>query len=224
MSTNLALSAELRTEVGKADVRRLRRLAGMVPAIVYGGKAEPQNIKLKENEVLKAFSHEGIRSQVLELTVAGEPTAVIVKDSRAHPTKPKIMHIDFLRVDVNQPVTMAIPLHFIGEENAPGAKEGGVISHAMSDLEISGLPKHLPEFIEVDISGLGMGEGLHLSDIKLPANISLTVEIDEEHNPSVVHINQPKAEVEEEAPEGEEAAADDAAKEKGDAAADEGKE
>jgi len=214
MSKNYTLSAELRTEVGKAEVRRLRRLTGMVPAIVYGGKAEPQNIKLKENEVLKAFSTEGIRSQVLELTVDGKATPVLIKDSRAHPTKPKIMHIDFLRVDVNKPVTMSIQLHFIGEEDAPGAKEGGVVSHAMTEVEISGLPRHLPEFIEVDISALGMGEGLHLSDVKLPANITLTHEIDDEHNPSVVTINQPKAEVD--AAEGEEADGEEASKEGGD--------
>lgn len=196
MSSNLALSAELRTEVGKAEVRRLRRSTGAVPAIVYGAGKAPQNIKLKENEVLKTFSHEGIRSQILELTVAGEPTAVIIKDFRSHPTKPKIMHIDFMRVDMSKPVVMSIPLHFIGEDIAPGAKSGGMISHTMTDIQVSGLPKHLPEYIEVDISCLEVGQGLHLSDIKLPANISLTTHIDEDHNPSVVHISKPKAEAE----------------------------
>ena len=218
MSENFKLSAELRTKVGKAEVRRLRRETGMVPAILYGAKGEAQNIQLKENEVLKAFSIEGIRSHVIELSVAGKSTAAIIRDSRAHPTKPKIMHIDFMRVDVNKPIVMSIPLHFIGAEDAPGAKEGGVISHAMNDLEISGLPKHLPNFIEVDISALQIGEGLHLSDIKLPAHISLVHEVDEEHNPSVVHITKPRVDVESETEDdqGEEAADQEASQEEGD--------
>jgi large subunit ribosomal protein L25 len=220
MSKNFTLSAELRTRVGKAEVRRLRRETGMVPAILYGSKeGKPQNIQLKENEVLKAFSIEGIRSQILELNIAGKSTPVVIKDSRAHPTKPKILHIDFMRVDVNKPIIISIPLHFIGAEEAPGAKEGGIISHAMNDLEISGLPKHLPSFIEVDISALQVGEGLHLSDIKLPPHISLVHEVDEEHNPSVVHINKPRVEVENdiETEQGQEEAADqEASQEEGD--------
>jgi large subunit ribosomal protein L25 len=196
MSNNLTLSAEVRTGVGKAAVRRLRRQSGMVPAIVYGGGQKPQNIQLRENEVLKAFSQEGIRSQILDLSIAGESTPVLVKDARPHPTKPKIMHIDFMRVDINKPVTMSIPLHFIGEQNAPGAKEGGVISHIMTEIELTGLPKDLPEFIEIDISGLEIGGGFHVSDIKLPPHVKLAHAIDADHDSSVVHISKARVESE----------------------------
>lgn len=206
MST-FALTATNRKETGKADIRRLRRLDNMVPAIIYGGKEEPQNIKLPENEVLKAFSMDGIRSQVFELNLEGKATPVIVKDSQAHPTKPKIMHIDFLRVDMNKPVTMAIPLNFIGDDVAPGIKEGGLISHTMTELELTGLPNNLPESIEVDISEMHLGDRLHITDIKLPANVSLASAVDTEHDASVVVINKPKAEVEET----DEAAADGSA-------------
>lgn len=222
MSKNLTLSAELRTEIGKADVRRLRRLTAMVPAIVYGGKNEPQNIKLKGNEVLKAFSMDGIRSQIIDLVVEGKTVPVLIKDSRAHPTKPKIMHIDFLRVDISKPIVMSIPLHFIGAEDAPGSKEGGIVSHTVTELEIEGLAQHLPESIDVDISGLGMDERLHLSDITIPANIKLTQEIDEEHNPSIVAISKPREEVEEETEGGEAAEGDTPAE--GNAAEDDKKE
>jgi large subunit ribosomal protein L25 len=222
MSNNFKLSAELRIKAGKAEVRRLRRQSGMVPAILYGAKSEPLSIQLKENEVLKAFSMDGIRSHVIELNLAGKITSVVIKDSRAHPTKPKIMHIDFMRVDLNKPIIMSIPLHFVGAEEAPGVKEGGIVLHTMNDLEISGLSKHLPDSIQVDISALQMGEGLHLSDIKLPENISLVHKVDEEYNPSVVHITKPRANVEndEEAVQSEEGpSTEDDSKEEGNVAA-----
>lgn len=210
MSQNLTLSAAVRTETGKAEMRRMRRLSGMVPAVVYGGKEEPQNIMLKENEVLKAFSMEGIRSHVIDLVIDGKSTPVLVKDSCPHPTKPKILHIDFFRLDLTKPVTMSIPVHFVGEDQAPGAKQGGVVSHLITEVELTGMAKNLPEFIEVDISAMEMGDKLHLSDVKLPSNVEFSQLIDDEHNPTVVAISKPQAE----AP----AEDDSAAAEEGDAA------
>ena len=197
MTNNYTLSAVTRTEVGKAQVGRLRRLAGMVPAVVYGEKKDPQSIKLKENEVLKAFSAEGIYSQVWDLTIDGKENTVIVKSVRHHPTKPKVLHIDFQHIAMNKPITVSVPLHFLGQEDAPGQKAGGVVSHVITELSVTCLPNNLPEFIAVDISSLELEGSLSLLDIKLPENVEHAQgEIDKEHNLSVVAIHKPRVEAE----------------------------
>jgi large subunit ribosomal protein L25 len=158
------LEADVRADVGKGASRRLRH-ASKVPAVIYGGGEKPVTLTLDHNKAMHALSHEAFYSHVLTLKVGKTIEKVILKDIQRDPSKPRIAHIDFLRVRADQKLTMNVPLHFIGEEDAPGAKEGGVFSHTMSDVEISCLPADLPEFIEVDVSGMVLDQVLHLYDL-----------------------------------------------------------
>ena len=205
------LEAESRSDMGKGASRRLRR-DGKVPAIVYGGGEDPQSITLVHSEILKRLDHEAFYSHVLTVNVDGKPNKAILRDMQRHPAKAVIMHMDFQRVDESKPIRVHVPLHFIGEDVAPGAKAGGLITHELIEVAMDVLPRHLPEFIEVDVSALDVGESLHLSDLPLPESGSL-VELarGEGHDLPVVsiHVRRGGGEIEEgEAAEGGEAAAE----------------
>lgn len=212
-------SAVPRSQFGSAVARRLRR-EQKVPAIVYGAHQEPQAVSLEHKEVIKAVGHEEVFTQILTLEVDGKSEQVVIKDIERHHTKPIINHIDFLRINANEKITLHVPIHFVGEENCPGVKEGGVVSHLVQDIEITCLPKDLPHAIEMNIASLEIDHAMHLSDIVLPQGVELTSEITEEHNPTIVSVHHPRVEAEpEEAAvgadkEGEDAAdkADDAEK------------
>jgi large subunit ribosomal protein L25 len=183
------LDAESRSDTGKGASRRLRR-DGKVPAIMYGGDEQPQSITLAQNELLKRLVHEAFYSHILTVNVDGKATKAVLRDMQRHPSKPIIMHMDFQRIHENQPIRVHVPLHFIGEEVAPGVKTGGgLVAHEMIEVELEVLPGHLPEFIEVDVSNLEVGDSLHLSDLKLPETGSL-VELarGEGHDQPVVSI------------------------------------
>lgn len=201
--------AQVRDQVGKAAIRRLRHREDIVPAVVYGAGKPSVPITLLHKRVLRALEHEAVYSHILTLSINGQPEQVVLKDMLRHPSKPKIMHMDFFRVSATKELTMHVPLHFIGEEAAPGIKDGGVLSKLATDLEISCLPADLPEYIEVDISRLGMHESIRLSEIKLPKGVSLLHPVeDEEHDQAVANIHQPRVSEEaEEAAEAEAAAA-----------------
>lgn len=217
MSTiKFELEATVREDIGKGASRRLRH-ANKVPAVVYGAEKPAVSLTLDHNKVVTALSHEAFYSHILTLMVAGKKEQVILKDVQRDPARPRIHHMDFLRISANQKLHMHVPLHFIGDEKALGVSEGGVVYHAMSDVEISCLPADLPEFIEVDTSKLGLDETLHLSDIKLPKGVELVAlsHGTENHDLAVVSIHKPRMiieesleAVEEEAAEGEEAAAE----------------
>ena len=203
------LEAESRSDKGKGASRRLRR-DGMVPAVIYGGSEEPQSIKLVHSEILKRLEHEAFYSHILTVNVDGKSSKTILRDMQRHPAKPVIMHMDFMRVDENKPIRVHVPLHFIGADVAPGAKAGGLISHDMVEVALEVLPKHLPEYIEVDISAMDIGDSLHLSDLKLPETGSL-VELarGEGHDLPIVSIHLRRGGAEEdETAGGEEAAAE----------------
>ena len=207
----LELEAESRSDMGKGACRRLRR-DGKVPAIVYGGGEDPQSITLVHSEILKRLDHEAFYSHVLTVNVDGKPNKAILRDMQRHPAKAVIMHMDFQRVDESKPIRVHVPLHFIGEDVAPGAKAGGLITHELIEVAMDVLPRHLPEFIEVDVSALDVGESLHLSDLPLPESGSL-VELarGEGHDLPVVsiHVRRGGGEIEEvEAADGGEAAAE----------------
>ncbi len=173
MSITFELKAEPRGDLGKGASRRLRR-AGKVPAILYGGGQDPQPLVLEHLDVLNQLQNEAFYSHVLTLKLGDSAESVVLRDLQRHPFKPTILHLDFLRVSADRKLRVHIPLHFINEENSRGVKQqGGVVSHALIDIEIACLPKDLPEFIEVDLTELGMGEALHLSDIKLPEGVEL---------------------------------------------------
>jgi large subunit ribosomal protein L25 len=158
--------------MGKGASRRLRR-DGKVPAIIYGGNVDPQAITVLHSEVLKRLDHEAFYSHILTVNVDGKANKAVLRDMQRHPSKPTVMHMDFQRVDAKKPIRVHVPLHFIGEDVAPGVKAGGLVTHETIEVELEVLPKHLPEYIEVDISRLEIGDSLHLTDLTLPETGSL---------------------------------------------------
>ncbi len=187
------LEAEVRGDVGKGASRRLRH-ADKVPAVVYGAGEQSVALTLDHNKTLHALSHEAFYSHILTLKVGKKNEKVILKDVQRHPAKPRITHVDFLRIRADQKLQMHVPLHFLGEEDAPGLKEGGVFSHQMTDVQVSCLPADLPEFIEVDVSNLMLDQSVHLSELKLPKGVELVAFAHgaEGHDQSVVSIHIPR--------------------------------
>ncbi|OJF67717.1 50S ribosomal protein L25/general stress protein Ctc [Alteromonas sp. V450] len=203
------LDASVRTDLGKGASRRLRR-EEKLPGIIYGGEEAPVSITLDHNKVNNAADFEAFYSHVLTLNVDGKAVEVLVKDMQRHPYKPKIMHIDFQRVIAGQDVHTNVPLHFVNEEKSAAVKAGGIAEHHVTEIEVTCLPKNLPEFIEVDMAAVEMGQTLHLSDLTLPAGVA-SVELaknDEAHDLAVVTVKPaPKAADAEE--DGEEAASEE---------------
>tara|TARA_R110002095_G_scaffold171208_2_gene148789 strand:- start:24 stop:677 length:654 start_codon:yes stop_codon:yes gene_type:complete len=195
MSNDFQLNATIRNDMGKGASRRLRRLAKVVPAIIYGGKNAPKNISLAQNELEHALQNEAFYSHIITLDVEGKTEDVILKDVQRHPAKPVILHVDFLRVSKTQKLQTKVPLHFINEETCVGVKlSGGNISHNMTELDISCLPGDLPEYIEVDVAEVEMGQILHISDITLPKGVeSVGLSHGEEHDLPIFTVNKPKA-------------------------------
>lgn len=196
------LDAQVRTDLGKGASRRLRH-ADKVPAILYGGDEAPVSLMLAHNKVFQAQEFEAFYSHVLTLNIDGKPVEAIVKDMQRHPFKPKVTHIDFQRVIAGQEVHTNVPVHFLNEDKCAAIKAGGVAEHHLTEIEVTCLPKDLPEFIEVDMAGLEKGQTLHLSDLVLPAGVS-SVELaknDEAHNLAVVTVKAAKGGAAEEAEE-----------------------
>ncbi|AYC31717.1 50S ribosomal protein L25/general stress protein Ctc [Pseudomonas cavernae] len=172
--TDFNLNAEARADLGKGASRRLRRLASLVPAVIYGGDKAPQSISLLAKEVAKLLENEAAFSHVISLSVDGQAENVVIKALQRHPAKGYVMHADFQRVVAGQKLTAHVPLHFINEETSVGVKQqGGEVSHTISEVEVSCLPKDLPEFIEVDLAKVEVGQTVHLSDLKAPAGVQL---------------------------------------------------
>ena len=169
---NFVVDAQPRNDEGKGASRRLRR-TGMVPAVIYGGSKEPQSISLLHHIMLQHVEHEAFFSHILDINVAGKNEKAVVKDIQWHPFKPVIVHMDFQRVDASSVIRIHVPIHFVGEESAPGLKSGAVFTHQLTSVEVSCPAGKLPEFIELDVSGMNMGDSLHLSDIKLPAGVEV---------------------------------------------------
>ncbi|MGK0441871.1 MAG: large subunit ribosomal protein L25 [Pseudohongiellaceae bacterium] len=195
MSGEFTLDVQTRTDLGKGASRRLRRLDNKVLGIIYGGnKKKPAPITFAINEIVKLASNEAFFTSLVTLNVDGKAEQVVVKDVQRHPAKETFMHIDFLRVNAKTKIIMQVPLHFINEESAPGVKtDGGKAAHAINDLEVSCLPKDLPEFIEVDMINLELGENMHISDLKLPKGVeSVALSHGSDHDLLVVAINAPK--------------------------------
>jgi large subunit ribosomal protein L25 len=191
--------------MGKGASRRLRR-EHKIPGVVYGAQKEAVSVTFDHNKLSKALEKEAFYSHILTLKTGTESERVILKAVQRHPIKPIIMHVDFQRINMNEKLHMHIPLHFKGAEEAQGVKEGGLVSHIMSDVEVSCLPGDLPEYLELDISGMGMNDILHLSDIPLPKGVDIVSLLHEDNKP-VVSIHMPRIEeepvVEEVAVEGE---------------------
>ena len=168
------INAEVRKDLGKGASRRLRRNVSMVPAVIYGGDKAPQSISLLAKDLAKLLENEAAFSHVLSLDVAGTKESVLIKALQRHPAKGFVLHADFQRVVAGQKLTAHVPLHFINEAIAVGVKQqGGEISHTINEVEVSCLPKDLPEFIEVDMAAVEVGQTVHMSDLKLPKGVEL---------------------------------------------------
>ena len=196
MSVDFTLNAEVRdeTQLGKGASRRLRRM-GKVPAVIYGGGEDPVSITFEHDALIHSLEQEAFYSHILTVDVAGKSQRAILRDLQRHPYKPSVLHMDLLRVREDTAINVHVPLHFLNEDTCHGVKmEGGAISHNIVEVEVSCLPKDLPEFIEVDTAELKLNEALHLSDIKVPDGVTI-VELShgEGHDHVVVSVHVKRA-------------------------------
>lgn len=198
MAKRFSLAAEPREGAGKGASRRLRR-AGKVPGILYGGGQQPTPVAMDKNELLRNAEQEAFFSSILDVNLGGEHLQAIVKDIQVHPARRAIVHLDLQRILATEKIRMTIPLHFINQANARGVKEGGgVIQHLMTEVEISCLPKDLPEFLTLDVADLELNKNLHLSDIPLPDGVEiLALAAGVENDRPVVSIHTVHEEAEE---------------------------
>jgi large subunit ribosomal protein L25 len=197
--------ATIRKAQGTGASRRLRHL-GKVPGILYGGRSDAINIELDHNPLFHSLKREKFHASVLEMELDGRAEKVLLRDFQMHPYRPLVLHIDFQRVAEDQKIHVRVPLHFVGAENAPAVKlDGAILGHVRSEVDISCLPRDLPEFIEVDLSHLTSQDTVHVLDLKLPAGVTAVLRGKE--NPVVVSVTLPSVQVEEVAPVEEAAAA-----------------
>ncbi len=174
MTVEFTLNAQVRSDLGKGASRRLRRLASLIPAVIYGGEKGAQSISLIAKDVAKLLENEAAFSHVIALNVDGAVETVLIKALQRHPVKMFVMHADFVRVVAGQKLTAHVPLHFTNQETSVGVKtQGGEVSHTAVEVEVTCLPTDLPEFIEVDMAKVEIGTILHLSDLVLPAGVQL---------------------------------------------------
>jgi len=194
MKEDFDLIAEIREDQGKGASRRLRH-EGKVPAIIYGGGRKPRTLVFDHNRVLQQLANESFFSSILNIKVGDKSQAAIVKDVQRHPAKNRIVHMDFQRIVENQKIRMNVPIHYLNADKAVGVKQGGgSVSQLMSDVEVSCLPKDLPEYFEVDIADLELDDMLHISDIKLPEGVEIPqLAQGPEHNNPIVSIHIIKA-------------------------------
>ncbi len=203
MSDAFEINVVTREDMGKGASRRLRRLSDQIPAILYGGDKDPLPLSVIRKDLEKALENEAFFSHILTLQIDGKVQKAILKDLQRHPAKDRVMHADFLRVSDNVAIKVSVPLHFINEESAPGVKlEGGIVQHAMNEIEIQCLPGDMPEYIEVDLGALNIGDNVHLTDITLPSGVESTaLSLGEEQDLMVASVIAPRAVVEESAEE-----------------------
>jgi large subunit ribosomal protein L25 len=192
MRVSFTFGADRREMQGKGASRRLRH-SGKVPAILYGGPSGPQPLVLDQQNLLTMIGSEKFYSSIVRVNVDGQPQEAIIKDVQMHPARHSVVHVDLQRVVENEAIRLRLPIHFKGEAAAPGVKsQGGLVSHMRADVEVTCLPKDLPEFLEIDLSGMNLNETLFLSDIPLPAGV-LIPELGHGRNAPVVSIHSPRA-------------------------------
>ncbi|MDT8880311.1 50S ribosomal protein L25/general stress protein Ctc [Halomonas saccharevitans] len=216
--SDYTLNASVRNDLGKGASRRLRRANAQVPAIIYGGEQAPQPISVDKTSFYKALEDEAFFSSIINLQVDGKAQQVVVRDLQRHPFKPLVTHADFLRVDATHELTLNVPLHVTGEDACVAIKDhDGELHQLASEVEISCLPKDLPEYLEVDISAVEMGTTLHLSDLSVPAGVTLVaLTHGEDHDNAILSVTKAKVRGSE-AEEGEEEAGGEEAAGEGDA-------
>jgi large subunit ribosomal protein L25 len=199
MSQKFELIAESRTDQGKGASRRLRR-SGKVPAILYGGHRDPRPLALDHNYLLHNLENDTFFTSILTVTVGDKSQPCILKDVQRHPARNLILHVDLQRIIEDEEIRVTVPVRFVGEAVAPGVKQGGLVSHVITELEVSCLPKHLPEFIEADVSALEMDGILQLSELRLPEGVQIVGGAEFLEQPvAVIHRPRREEEPEEEA-------------------------
>jgi len=185
--------AEARNTVGSIAAKAVRR-QGKVPAVIYGGDSAPEMLVLDHNEIVKHLAHEAVYSHVLDVKIGAKTEKAVLKHIQRHPAKPVIFHMDFLRVDETHKLKVHVPLHFVNEAISVGVKKGGVVTHAMVDVEVLCMPSVLPEFIEVDLANIDVGDTVHLSDLVLPAGVEIpALQQGAEHDHPVAQILKTRA-------------------------------
>jgi len=197
MAKTHEIKVEKRNDEGKGASRRLRR-AGFVPAIVYGGELKPVSIQIEHKDVWHASQNEWFYSSILDLSLGGDVQKVLLRDMQRHPFKQLVLHLDFQRVNENEAIRVRVPLHFLGQEGSPAGKTSGVvIMHELTEIEVSCLPKNLPEHVEIDLSALKPGDTVHLSELKLPAGVEIPeLRLGKEHDHAVVVAREVREEAE----------------------------
>jgi len=212
MAIEFTLNAEAREDAGRGASRRLRR-EGRVPAILYGGDTKALPLTLDHNELIHNLHIEAFHSHVLTVKIGKKNEQAILKDIQHHPFKNEVVHVDLLRVKAGQKLHVTIPLHFVGVETAPGIKEGGVFSRNVVEVEVECLPKDIPEYLEIDVSMLEIGDAKHLSDIVMPEGVTmlaLSHDEEHEHDISIAAVHHPRVTEEEEPEEAEVAEGEEA--------------
>ena len=203
MSDNIQLNAEPRADSGKGASRRLRRM-DLVPAIVYGGDGDPQSISLSHNEFSHELENEAIYTQLIDLNIGKDTDEVILRDLQRHPYKKRILHADFFRIDKKKPIHVVVPIHALNTEDCVGVRlDGGMVTQVATEIEVVCLPKNLPEYLEIDVLDLHLGETLHLSEIKMPEGVEIVaLTFGEDHDTGVISVVKTREEIiEDEAPE-----------------------
>ncbi len=173
MSSSFEMSATARSDYGKAAIRRMRK-TGEIPAVIYGDNREPTAITMRHDDLFHNLESEAFYSHVLSIDVDGNKEQVVLKDLQRHPARDAVLHADFLRVGENSPVRMRVPLHFVNSGAAPGIKLGGALNRLIANVEISCLASQLPDHIDVDLSGMNIGDSIRLTQIGLPEGVSIT--------------------------------------------------
>ena len=194
MSDTLVVTAVVRSDKGKGSSRRLRRLADKIPAILYGGKSEPVSLTLIRKDLEKSLENEAFYTQIITVEFDGNSEKAILKDLQRHPAKETVMHADFLRVVDDVKLYVRIPLHFLNEDICVGVKtQGGIVSHSMTELEVMCFPKDLPEYLDVDLLEIELGQSVHISDITLPAGVeSVELSQGKDHDQTVASVIAPR--------------------------------
>ncbi len=204
MSDNIQLNAEPRADSGKGASRRLRR-SGLVPAVVYGGDGSPQSISLVHNEFNHELENEAIYTQLIDLNIGQESEEVILRDLQRHPFKNRILHADFFRIDKKKPIHVVVPIHAVNTEDCIGVRlDGGMLTQVATEIEVICLPKNLPEYLEVDVAELHLGETLHLTELKMPEGVEIVaLTYGEDHDSGVISVVKTRVEeiISDEAPE-----------------------
>jgi large subunit ribosomal protein L25 len=191
MRITFQVGADPRHDQGKGASRRLRR-AGKVPAVLYGGHGEPRNITLNHQQLLTMIDNEKFYSSIVSVNVESEAQPAIIRDVQMHPARNSVVHVDLQRVLEDEKLKIHLPIHFRNEAVSPGVKvQGGIVSHLMQDVEISCLPKDLPEFLELDMSGMNLNDTLYLKDLPLPPGVAIPELA--HRNPPVVRVHSPRA-------------------------------